>query len=143
MAIFGKDNAARPAEAKSVPIGDGALSIIAAGMTVHGDIESNGVVKVEGRVEGTIRAARQVLIGRQGEVKGDIDTPEAVIGGKVEGRITTAERIEIQNTAIVSGDVFTKAILILEGGRINGTVRMDEKVARIRTGEQKAVAVVR
>ena len=48
-------------------------------MTVHGDVESNGVVKVEGRVEGTIRAARQVLIGRQGEVKGDIETPEAVI----------------------------------------------------------------
>ena len=143
MAIFGKDNAARTEEARPAPVGEGALSIIAAGMTVHGDVESNGVVKVEGRVEGTIRAARQVLIGRQGEVKGDIDTPEAVIGGRVEGRVTTTERVEIQATAIVTGDVFTKAILILEGGKINGTVRMEEKVARVRTGEQKPVAVVR
>lgn len=149
MAIFnkdtGRDSTERAPDSRATPAaaGEGALSIIAAGMTVHGDIESNGVVKVEGRVEGTIRAARQVLIGRQGEVKGDLDTPEAVVGGKVEGRITTTERIEIQGTAIVNGDVFTKAILILEGGRINGTVRMEEKVTRLRTGEQKAVAVVR
>jgi cytoskeletal protein CcmA (bactofilin family) len=145
MAIFNKDSAERAGDSRPMPAaaGDGALSIIAAGMTVHGDIESNGVVKVEGRVEGTIRAARQVLIGRQGEVKGDVETPEAVIGGKVEGCITTTERIEIQGTAIVNGDVFTKAILILEGGRINGAVRMDEKVARPRTGDHKAVAVVR
>jgi cytoskeletal protein CcmA (bactofilin family) len=45
--------------------GEGALSIIAAGMTVSGDIESTGVVKVEGRVDGSIRSARQVLVGRQ------------------------------------------------------------------------------
>ncbi|HUF26684.1 MAG TPA: polymer-forming cytoskeletal protein [Gemmatimonadaceae bacterium] len=145
MAIFSKEAAERTSDVRAAATGDGALSIIAAGMVVLGDIESNGVVKVEGRVEGTIRAARQVLIGRQGEVKGDVDTPEAVIGGKVEGRITTTERIEIQATALVDGDVFTKAILILEGGRINGTVRMDEKVARPNrtTGEQKPVAMLR
>ena len=106
---------------------DGALSIIAAGMTVNGDIDSNGVVKVEGRVEGSIRSARQVLVGRQGAVRGDIDTREAIIGGTVEGTITGSERVEIQATAQVSGDVVTRTIVIAEGGKINGSVRMEEQ----------------
>ena len=106
---------------------DGALSIIAAGMTVSGDIDSNGVVKVEGRVEGSIRSARQVLVGRQGAVRGDIDTREAIIGGTVEGTITGSERVEIQATAQVSGDVVTRTIVIAEGGKINGSVRMEEQ----------------
>ena len=50
-------------------------------MKITGDVDTDGVVKVEGRVEGAIRAGRQVLVGRQGEVKGDINTREAVIGG--------------------------------------------------------------
>lgn len=122
MAIFKEEKQ----DGRNGTNGEGALSIIAAGMTVSGDIESTGVVKVEGRVEGSIRSARQVLVGRQGTVHGDIETREAVIGGSVEGTITGSERVEIQATAGVQGDIITRTIVVAEGGRINGTVRMDE-----------------
>lgn len=120
--------------------GEGALSIIAAGMTVSGDIESTGVVKVEGRVDGSIRSARQVLVGRQGTVHGDIETREAVIGGSVEGTITASERVEIQATAAVQGDIITRTIVVAEGGRINGTVRMDEGKPGTRSAAPSPVA---
>ncbi|MFL5562330.1 MAG: polymer-forming cytoskeletal protein [Gemmatimonadaceae bacterium] len=122
MAIFKEEKQ----DGKNGSTGEGALSIIAAGMTVSGDIESSGVVKVEGRVDGSIRSARQVLVGRQGTVHGDIDTREAVIGGTVEGMITASERVEIQATASVQGDIVTRTIVVAEGGKINGTVRMEE-----------------
>lgn len=128
MAIFGKDGVEKSETTKaSAPTGDGALSIVAAGMTVTGDIESNGVVKVEGTIEGTIRCARQVLVGRQGRVKGDIVTREAVIGGRVDGTISGAERVEIQSSAIVSGDIHAKSLVVVEGAQLNGSVRMDER----------------
>lgn len=146
MAMFSKDPAEK-AVAKAAPAaGEGALSIIAAGMVVNGDIDSSGVVKVEGRVEGSIRSARQVLIGRQGQVKGDIETREAVIGGTVDGSITATERTEVQGTAKISGDIRTKSIVVLEGGSINGTVRMEENVMPARSEERpvkQPVAVVR
>lgn len=122
MAIFKEEKQ----DGKNGATGEGALSIIAAGMTVSGDIESTGVVKVEGRVDGSIRSARQVLVGRQGTVHGDIETREAVIGGAVEGTITASERVEIQATAAVLGDIVTRTIVVAEGGRINGTVRMED-----------------
>jgi cytoskeletal protein CcmA (bactofilin family) len=136
MAIFAKDDADKSEpRGAGAPGGDGSLSIIAHGMTVVGDINSNGVVKVEGRVEGSIRSARQVLIGRQGEVKGDVETREAVVGGRVEGRITALERVEVQGTAAVHGDIHTKTIVVLEGGRINGSVRMEDSVTPARKGD--------
>ena len=126
MAILKRDGDPGGDPRTSVP--EGALSIIATGMAVSGDIESNGVVKVEGSVEGTIRAARQVLIGRQGSAKGNIVTREAIVGGRIEGNITASERVEVQGTASVTGDIHTKSIVVLEGAQINGQIRVNEHV---------------
>ena len=144
MAMFNKDS--NGGDTRSSPaIGDASLSVIAAGSKVIGDMECSGVLKIEGTVEGTIRGARQVLIGRQGVVKGDIETREAVIGGNVEGSIHALERVEIQGTAAVVGNIHTKSIIIREGGQINGAVKMDESPAMLDDAEVRppAVAVVR
>ena len=38
------------------------FSIIASDMTVVGDLETEGVVRIEGRVRGTVRVGSQVLV---------------------------------------------------------------------------------
>lgn len=126
MAIFNKD--ARTTDDTRSPAlgGSSSLSIIAAGTSIDGDIETEGVIRVEGRVEGAIQAGRQVLIGRQGEVHGNITTREAVVGGKVEGTINASERLEVQSTSVITGDINTRAIAVVEGGRINGSVRITD-----------------
>ena len=144
MAMFNKDSNGSDARSSNGQ-GDANLSVIAAGSKVIGDLECSGVLKIEGTVEGTIRGARQVLLGRQGVVKGDIETREAVVGGNVEGSIHALERVEIQGTAAVVGNIHTKSIVIREGGQINGAVRMDESPALLQDDEVRppAVAVVR
>ena len=72
------------------------LSIIGAGMRVVGDISADGVVKIEGSVNGTVRAAKQVLVARGGEVEGDVVSREAIIGGEVRGAIYAEERVELR-----------------------------------------------
>jgi len=119
MAVF-NDKGTTPRE--GVP----GLSIIGAGMRVVGDISADGVVKIEGSVSGTVRAAKQVLVARGGEVEGDVVSREAIIGGEVRGAIYAEERVELQTTSVVHGDVHTKRLLIQEGGEINGVLRMGE-----------------
>ncbi|HXE58812.1 MAG TPA: polymer-forming cytoskeletal protein [Gemmatimonadales bacterium] len=111
------------------------LSIIATGMRVTGEIESDGIVKLEGVVKGRIRAAQQVLIAKGGVIEGDIQTREAVIGGEVRGTIQAEERVEIQSTARVDGDIVTRRIAVVEGGQVNGEIRMGETALRVETGE--------
>ena len=131
MGIFGKKKAAteaRSGQPRSPAAPTGALSIIGAGMTVRGDLDANGVVKIEGTVEGNVRAASQVLVAKDGSVQGDVDTTEAVVGGTVSGAIRARDRVEIQSGASVHGDITTRRIAVAEGGTLNGVIRMDETV---------------
>ena len=106
---------------------DGALSIIASGTVVAGDVKTDGTVKIEGEVLGNVHAGQQVLLARGSRVKGDVQTREAVIGGLVEGAIRATERVEIQATAVVQGDITTQRIVIAEGGQVNGGLEMTKK----------------
>ena len=146
MAIFAKDQNERT-DGRTAVIGEAALSLVGAGMRVIGDIESTGVIKIEGIVEGCIRGARQVLLGRQGEITGDVHARDVVIGGRVEGNVFASERVEVQGTSSVQGDIHTKSIVVLEGARINGAVKMDDSANDERSAENgeslPAVAVMR
>lgn len=101
------------------------FSIIASDMTVIGDLETEGVVKVEGRVKGTVRVGAQVLVAQGAVIEGDLHTQEAVIAGQVSGAIHARERVELQATAMVAGDILTPRISIIEGAKVTGEVKMD------------------
>jgi cytoskeletal protein CcmA (bactofilin family) len=109
---------------RSASRGEAALTIIAPGTRVVGEIETSGVVKVEGVVSGTVRAERQVLVARGGVVEGDIYAAEAVVGGRVEGAVHAVDRVEVQTGASVKGDVSTRSLIVQEGGEVNGLVNM-------------------
>ena|SRR5687768_12803332 len=102
------------------------FSIIAKDMSIMGDMETEGVVRVEGRIRGTVRAASQVLVGQGAQIEGDLHTREAVIGGDVVGSIHATERVELQTTASVTGNIHTPRIAVMEGGKVSGEVRIHE-----------------
>ena len=130
MAIFNKPPNERMPQRPETPIPppapEGTPSIIAPGMKVIGDVETTGVVKVDGIIEGSIRGARQVLLGRSGTIQGDLHAEEAILAGKVVGTVSASERVEVQSTSRIDGDIHTRSIVVLEGGIINGNVRMDD-----------------
>lgn len=130
MAIF--SNAAPEGEPAKQPFnrrkGDGVpLSIVARDMTITGDMQTEGVVKVEGKVVGTIRATSQIIVSPGAMIEGDLLTNEAVIAGEVQGTIRASDRVELQATAYVRGDIYTPRISVLEGGRVSGEVNMSSE----------------
>lgn len=108
---------------------DGAISIIGAGMRIVGDVVTEGIVRVEGRIEGTVRAGKGVVLGKEGEVVGDIFTQDAVIGGRVEGRLVAESRLELQSTCQISGEIRARSqhLQLDEGARFNGQIQMIEE----------------
>jgi cytoskeletal protein CcmA (bactofilin family) len=101
------------------------FSIIASDMTVVGDLETEGVVRIEGRVRGAVRVGQQVLVAAGAVIEGDLHTQEAVIAGQVSGAIYAKDRVELQASAVVAGDILTPRIAIVEGARVSGEVKMD------------------
>lgn len=127
MAIFSQSQrtgSSTPKASDERRRGEGGLSIIGAGMTIIGDVETDGVVKVEGRVKGSVRASQQILLAPGGMVEGNLETREAIIGGEVRGIVRAQDRVEIQASSTIQGDIFTARIAILEGGQVNGEIKM-------------------
>jgi len=134
MAIF----SSRPAQggrSESARRGEPAgLTIIAAGTTIE------GVVKVEGTVQGTVRAATQLLVAPGALIRGDVFAPEIVAGGEIHGSVHADERAEIQAGAIVEGDIQTQRLHIAEGGRVNGQISMEPNSGERSQGERESVS---
>ena len=112
----------RPAESGQQP----AYSILAAGLRVEGQVQTDGMVRIEGTVVGNVQAQRQVLVAKGGSVEGDIRTGEAILGGEVRGSIVAGERVEILASAAIHGTITTPRLLVHEGAAVDGHVRMAE-----------------
>ncbi|HEX2217440.1 MAG TPA: polymer-forming cytoskeletal protein [Gemmatimonadales bacterium] len=104
------------------------FSIIASDMTVIGDLETDGVVRIEGRVKGTVRVGSQILVAQGAAIDGDLHTQEAVVAGTVSGAIHASDRVELQATAVVKGDILTARIAVVEGAKVSGEVKMDPTI---------------
>jgi cytoskeletal protein CcmA (bactofilin family) len=95
-------------------------SVLAAGLTVVGDIETGGTVRIDGRLEGSVRRAGSIIIGVDAVVQGNVSAREVVVGGSVQGNINAVDRVELQPTSVVTGDVEANAVLIQEGATLRG-----------------------
>ena len=104
------------------------ISIIGPGMRVVGDCDSDGAIRVEGTVQGNIRAGKAVVVGKDGVVEGDIFTQDAVIAGTVRGVLRAESRLEVQASSRIEGEVIAARMQLEEGAMVNGTIQMGKGV---------------
>jgi cytoskeletal protein CcmA (bactofilin family) len=112
-------------------------------MTVVGDCTTDGTIRIAGRVDGSVRAGKAVVIGRDGMVAGDVSTQDAVVSGTVTGTLVAVSRLEIQATAHIDGEVRAKRMQLEEGAVLNGTVHMgamEEGEVQAESSEEFAAA---
>ena len=93
-------------------------------MKVDGNCETTGTIRIEGTVVGSVKAAKAVVVGREGKVLGDITTQDAVVSGSVEGTLVVESRLELQATCRIDGEVRAARLQLEEGAVLNGNVSM-------------------
>lgn len=99
-------------------------SLLDSQLTVTGDIETTGSLRIDGRLKGNIRNADTVVVGVGASMTGDLHAREVIIGGSLSGNVSATERVELQPTGIVVGNVNTQVVLVHEGGVVNGRIEM-------------------
>lgn len=100
------------------------VNIINNGTNINGDIVSNGDIRIDGTLSGTITSKSKMVLGQTGSVEGDINAQHADISGKVKGNIFVNELLTLKSTSKVYGDVVTKKIIIEAGAEFNGRCHM-------------------
>lgn len=98
------------------------ISIIGPGMKITGDCDTEGAVRVEGTVQGNIRAGKAVVVGKDGLVEGDIITQDAVISGRVQGSLRAESRLEVQASSQIEGEIAAGRMQVEEGSHLSGTM---------------------
>ncbi|NLC67760.1 MAG: polymer-forming cytoskeletal protein [Clostridiaceae bacterium] len=75
---------------------------------IKGKITGKGDVKIDGNVEGDIDIKGTVIIGKHGNIKGNIISDNVEIHGRIEGNITARNNLRLFSTAQLYGDASMK-----------------------------------
>jgi cytoskeletal protein CcmA (bactofilin family) len=99
-------------------------TIIGPGTSVSGDIESGGFTRVDGNVQGDLKARGRVIIGERARMKSNVSGTYVTVGGVIFGNVLASERLVILTTGLVMGDIITRRIQADEGCLIHGRVKV-------------------
>lgn len=121
-AAFGKFS--EKEEGVAAPRGGQATSIVGRGAELEGDLTGTGQLRVEGRVDGTIRMDGEVQVAGGGDVDGRIEADRVVVAGRVEGTIAAREAVRLEDGCHVDADIYSPALELMEGGVLDGRVDM-------------------
>ena len=94
-------------------------TIITAGSTIKGEMNLSCNLYVDGEFDGVINSKKEVNIGKNGHVKGDIITKRLVVQGYIEGSIN-ADRVEIKAQGRVNGTIESTELVIESKGVFEG-----------------------
>ncbi len=102
-------------------------TVVGAAALVTGQLQSDDDVRVDGTFEGPISTTRDLVIGPNGEVRGDVSAREIQLEGLVNGNVAALGILEIGPTGQVLGDVRAAGLRIHDGGIFHGAVDIVEE----------------
>ena len=97
---------------------------ISQGTNIVGDITSQGGFRIDGEVEGNINTPNKVVIGKTGVVKGSLICKDADIEGLVEGTMQVSNLLSIKATARIEGEVTVGKLAVEPGATFNASCDM-------------------
>lgn len=110
-----------------------AITLIAPGTKVEGDVHFDNQLFVKGEVRGNVIAEKpeaQLIVSPEGLVAGEIKAPSVVINGRVEGDVYATSRLELATGAQVKGDLFYALIEMQLGAQVQGRLVHTEQPAK-------------
>jgi cytoskeletal protein CcmA (bactofilin family) len=118
-------------------------TLLGKGTLWKGEIHTGGTsLRIEGAIEGSIHSEGEVTIAPSGTVIGTIQAQHLIVTGKAEGVFRIEQCLEIHGTGCVEGDVEVGALVVDEGGILQGTcVRRGHKASTLARKEREALGM--
>jgi len=93
-------------------------TVIAKGLKIEGSVTAEGLVEVNGQIDGELRCT-SLVIARGAHVTGTVAAERVVVDGKVEGPIQGKE-VFLKSQAYVVGDIHHQSLAIEKGAYFEG-----------------------
>ena len=96
------------------------------GSHFKGELSFEDTLRIDGKFEGTIRSANELIIGDTAEVSADIQVGSISIDGTVRGTVVAKKKIEIHPHGKVYAQLTAPILKIEEGALFEGSCSMDD-----------------
>ena len=93
-------------------------TIIARDLTIEGNLNSSGIIEIEGNVKGVING-NSVILREECFVEGSIIAELLNIRGRFEGSIK-AKNINVANKARIHGEIEYESLVVEDGASVDG-----------------------
>lgn len=106
-------------------------NMIGPGTKIIGDINTNGDIRIDGQIEGNINSKGKVVIGTNGNVKGEIHCTNAEISGLLTGKVSATELLCLKANSKFNGEIVAGKLSIEPGAMFTGTCSMGASTKEI------------
>ena len=100
------------------------VNLIGAGTIIKGDIKSDGDIRIDGTLNGSVATKGKIVVGTTGVIEGEINCQNADISGTIKAKITVSEILSLKPTAKLTGDIISNKLSIEPGAEFSGTCNM-------------------
>lgn len=101
------------------------INILNAGTKIHGDLSSEGDLRIDGSVKGNIDVKAKLVLGVSSQIEGNVKAQNCDISGLVIGNIEVSELLSIKASAKIQGDIACGKLVIESGAVFNGKSSMN------------------
>ncbi len=122
--MFGKkeNNGIKPVSSSS----SSNVTYIAEDCEIKGSVESHGNARIDGKVEGSISIAGDLVIGQSAILQANVEAQTISIAGEVRGNVKAKDLLELASSSRLYGDINTKQLKIDQGARFVGSSNYEE-----------------
>jgi len=114
--VFGREKQPVPLDRIEVTVGPTA--------NFNGDLVCDGIVKIDGIYQGSIKTVSNVIISEKARVDANIEAQNISVSGQAKGSMVAKGRLEILSTGRVWADVTVSSFLLDDGGKLHGALQM-------------------
>lgn len=112
-------------------------NVIGSNTSIIGDVISEGDFRIDGKVEGTIKTAGRVVIGKLGVAIGKIECVDADVEGSFVGELQVENLLTLKSSAKISGDVKAGKLSVEPNAEFNATCTMKNSVKELNHVQSK------
>ncbi len=99
-------------------------NIIGKGTVVEGNIETQGNIRIEGKVNGSVKSKSKIVLGQSSFIDGNIVAQNAELSGEVKGVVEISEQLTLRPSSRIDGDIITNKLIVESGATFNGGCKM-------------------
>ena len=115
------------------------VNLITKGSLIEGDLSSEGDIRIDGCLKGSIKTGGIMVLGETGIIEGDVTCGTGIIGGELKASITSQNLLTLKSTARLTGEIIAGKLAIEPGAVFSGKCSMGPVIKNInKNNENKA-----